>query len=88
MTKVFSQPYTKVVDNKKVEVEISSFYGKPGKTHFKHDCIRLCVSDGDDIWMTPDEAATIIRALSAGLAHFLVGGKAYSHIIKSKEINP
>lgn len=65
MKKVFNQPYTN-------NIHISSYYGKPPKGHFEGDVIRLDVGVGDSIYMTPDEASTIIRALSAGLSHYLV----------------
>jgi len=65
MRKVYCQPY-------KNKNHISCWYGKPPKGIFRGDVIKLHVSMGDDLWMTPDEAATMIRALSAGLCHYLV----------------
>lgn len=64
MREIFCQPYS----GKK---KISCHYGKPPKDIFKYDVIKLNFGDNFD-YMTPDEAATIIRALSAGLAHYLV----------------
>jgi hypothetical protein len=52
--------------------EISCYYGTPPDDIFEGDVIRLCLAKGDDVWVTPDEAATLIRALSAGLSHYLV----------------
>lgn len=76
MKKVFFQKYKK-------GIEISSYYGKPPKKYFEGDVIRLCLGKGDDIYITPDEASTIIRALSAGLSHYLVKNDKLS-ILKNK----
>ena len=65
MKKVFFQKYTD-------EVEIACYYGKPPKKWFPGDVIRLHFGVGTDMYMTPDEASTMIRALSAGLSHYLV----------------
>ena len=84
MKKVYHQPYTK-------KRSISCWYGKPPKGVFKHDTIKLkipsggCKICGDIIYITPDEAADFIRALSAGLHHFLVKDKSVEHIIKDKQ---
>lgn len=63
---------------------IACWYGKPPKGQFIHDTIRLKLGSKDDIYITPDEAATMIRALSSGLAHFLTSDKSVKHIIKAK----
>ena len=65
MRKIFCQPYSK-------GKHISCYYGKALKGHFKGDIIRVHFGIGDDLFMTPDEASTLIRALSAGLSHYLV----------------
>jgi hypothetical protein len=77
MNKVYSQPY----NGKK---EIACWYGVPPKGHFKYDVIRIELPVGDDIWLTPDEAADLIRALSAGLHHWLVKSEITKRIIKAK----
>jgi len=66
MRKVFNQSYTTNHE------EISCYYGEPPKKYYEGDVIRLHIGKGDDIFVTPDEASTIIRALSAGLSHYLV----------------
>lgn len=65
MKKVFFQKYSD-------EIEITCYYGKPPEGYFEGDVIKLRVGKGDDLYMTPDEASTMIRALSAGLSHYLV----------------
>ncbi len=69
MRKVFNQPYTK-------KRAITCWFGNPPKDIFKYDVIRIkfgdCEKCGGIIYMTPDEASTAIRALSAGLSHYLV----------------
>jgi FMN phosphatase YigB (HAD superfamily) len=65
MKKVFNQQFTK-------GGSITCWYGKPPKDIFQYDVIRLKLGKKDDIYITPDEASCIIRALSAGLSHYLV----------------
>lgn len=65
MKKVFFQEYNN-------NIEIACYYGKPPKRYFEGDVIKLHLGKGDDIYITPDEASTLIRALSAGLSHYLV----------------
>ena len=83
MKKVYHQPYTK-------NRATSCWYGKPEKGIFKYDIIKVklpsndCKKCGDYIYITPDEGADIIRAISAGLHHFLVNDVSVSHIIKAK----
>lgn len=83
MKLVYRQPYTK-------NRYIACWYGKPPKGVFEHDTIKLkipssdCRECGDFIYITPDEAADFIRALSAGIHHFLVKDKSVKHIIKLK----
>ncbi len=81
MKLIYNQPYTK-------HRAISCWYGKPPRTVFRHDVIKLrlpanqCTKCGDYLYITPDEAADIIRALSAGLHHYLVDTN--KEIIKAK----
>jgi hypothetical protein len=83
MKLVYNQPYTKKRNTK-------CWYGKPPKGVFKYDVIKLelpdksCKHCGNFIFITPDEASDFIRALSAGLHHFLVDDKAVKHIIEAK----
>jgi hypothetical protein len=65
--------------------EISCWYGTPSRGQFEYDVIRLKLSKGDDVWLTPDEAAAVIRALSAGLHHWLVESDEMREIIDAKE---
>ena len=87
MKKVYNQPYTK-------NRSITCWYGKPPKGVFKHDVIKIKLPahdqvDGckceDIIYVTPDEAADLIRALSAGIHHFLVKDESVQHIIRAKK---
>lgn len=71
MRKVYCQPY-------KGKKEISCWYGKPPKDIFQGDIICLQIPLGDKIYLTPDEVATCIRALSAGLHHYLVKEDKYT----------
>lgn len=78
MKLVYNQPFTKGRATK-------CWYGKPPKGVFKYDMIKLQLADlEDNLWMTPDEASDLIRALSAGLHHFLVNDKSVNHIIDAK----
>lgn len=78
MRKIYHQPYTK----KRATI---AWYGKPPKDVFEYDVIRVQLPDDKgDMWMTPDEAADFIRAVSAGLHHFLCNDKSVKHIIKAK----
>lgn len=83
MKLIYNQPYTSKRSTK-------CWYGKPPKKVFKHDTIKIqipgqpCEHCGSFIFITPDEAADFIRALSAGLHHFLVKDKSVQHIIKAK----
>ena len=80
MRKVYWQPYTK-------RREISAWIGTPPKGHFKYDLIKVRLSDQGDIWVTPDEAADIIRALSAALHHWLVKGEVTpKRIVRAKKL--
>ena len=85
MKQVYCQPYK----NKKENYHISGYYGKPPKDVFKYDCIKIhlgkdCPTCGGVIYITPDEAADYIRALSAALHHYLVKSEDTKHIIKAK----
>lgn len=80
MKLIYYQPYTKKRATK-------CWYGTPPKGIFKNDVIKLQEPDGEQIWVTPDEAADMIRALSAGLHHALVKhpelkGVAFSKVKK------
>jgi len=83
MKQVYNQPYTK-------KRATTCWYGNPPKDVFKYDVIRIrvpsnmCKTCSDILYVTPDEAACLIRALSAGLHHFLVKDKNVNHIIKEK----
>lgn len=77
MIKIYCQPYTK-------RREISAWYGKAYKGHFIYDQIRIKIPQGDDIFITPDEAADLIRALSAALHHWFVKSPETKHIIAAK----
>ena len=83
MKLVYSQPYTKKRFTK-------CWYGIPPKDVFEYDVIKIQLPDnsckhcGGIIYITPDEATDFIRALSAGVHHFLVKDKSISHIIKKK----
>jgi len=75
MKLVFKQQYTN-------NIQISSYYGKPLKGLFKGDVIRLDVGVGDSLYMTPDEASTIIRALSTALSFYLVENDKFAKLKK------
>ena len=84
MRKVFSQPYKK-------RKQIASWYGKPPKDIFRYDVIKIHIADGcekcgGNFYMTPDEASTLIRALSAGLAHYLANHSKESKAKDSKKL--
>lgn len=78
MKLVYYQPYKK-------RRNTACWYGEPPKNIFKHDTIKLKLPDNAIIYLTPDEATDFIRALSAGLHHFLVRDKSVQHIIKAKK---
>jgi hypothetical protein len=76
MKKVYCQPYTK---GNSIQCW---YYKKVPKGVFKYDQIRVRLNEPPDIWITPDEAADLIRAISAGLHHWLVDNT--KRIIKAK----
>jgi hypothetical protein len=81
MKRLFSQLYTK-------GKEITSWYGKPPKSQFRGDVIRFQLGRKEwTFYITPDEAATIIRALSAGLAHYLVNEDKWTRAKEKNENN-
>ena len=81
MRKVYCQPFTK-------KRHISGYFGKPPKDVFKYDEIKIhlgaaCEKCGSNIYITPDEAVTLIRAISAALHFWVV--KNTQKIIKAKK---
>lgn len=78
MKLVYNQPFT---NNRATKC----WYGKPPKSIFKYDVIKLQLADAKDIlWFTPDEAVDVIRALSSGVHHYLVDSDEHQYIIDSK----
>lgn len=88
MKLIYSQPYSK---NRK-RLQTLCYYGKAPKGIFKWDVIKIrlpgdsCKKCGSFIYITPDEAADFIRALSAGLHHFLTKHPIIHEIIKDKSL--
>lgn len=85
MKKVYSQPY-------KGGNHISGYYGKPPKKHFELDEIKIHLgriekdcSCGGFVYMTPDEALDIIRALSAALHHWYLKSDHGKMVIQEKD---
>lgn len=80
MKEVYCQPYSK-------KKHISGYFGKPPKGVFKYDEIGVhlgnaCEKCGSNIYVTPDEAVALIRAISASLHFWVV--KNTNKIIKAK----
>jgi hypothetical protein len=82
MKHVYAQPY-------RGGHHISGYYGKPPKGQFKYDTIKLHLGRlekdckcGGFVYMTPDEAVAMIRALSASLHFWTVENT--KKIIKAK----
>jgi hypothetical protein len=82
MKQVYCQPYTK-------GRHISAYIGKPAKGIFEHDQIKIHLGNvpkdctcGGNIYITADECADYIRALSAGLHHWILQNN--KHIVKAK----
>jgi hypothetical protein len=87
MKKVYNQPYK----NREGKYVISGYYGKAPKNEFKYDEIGIRIGKGCDkcgamIYITPDEAADLIRAISASLHHWLVNSEMTKKIIKAKSL--